>query len=121
MCPWVDLALDLRQDETMRKSAAAYLGGHPADDPIASPLGADLTGLPPLLIQAGTGDDRLADANALTDHARTHGVDARLELYPVDAHVFQVFWSFLPEAAEALQAAGMFARDSEVRADRQVG
>ena len=105
----------------MRQSAAAYLGGHPADDPIASPLGADLTGLPPLLIQAGTGDDRLADANALTDQAREHGVDARLELYPVDAHVFHMFWSFLPEAKEALQAAGRFVRDSEDREDRQAG
>jgi epsilon-lactone hydrolase len=121
MCPWVDLAVELRDDETMRKSAAAYLGGHPADDPIASPLGADLTGLPPLLIQAGTGDDRLADANALTDHARAHGVDARLELYPVDAHVFQMFWSFLPEAKEALQAAGRYVRDSELRENRQAG
>jgi acetyl esterase/lipase len=121
MCPWVDLAVELRDDETMRKSAAAYLGGHPADDPIASPLGADLTGLPPLLIQAGTGDDRLADANALTDHARAHGVDARLELYPVDAHVFQMFWSFLPEAKEALQAAGRFVRDSELRENRKAG
>ena len=63
----------------------------------------------------------MPDANALTDHARAHGVDARLELYPVDAHVFQLFWSFLPEAAEALQAAGLFVRDSEVREDRQAG
>jgi epsilon-lactone hydrolase len=108
MCPWVDLALSLRHDEGMRRAAAAYLGGHSADDPVASPLGADLTGLPALLIQAATGDDRLADANALTDHARRHGVDARLELYSVDAHVFQLFWPFLPEAAEAVQAAGRF-------------
>jgi epsilon-lactone hydrolase len=121
MCPWVDLAVELSDNEAMRQSAAAYLGGHPADDPIASPLGADLTGLPPLLIQAGTGDDRLADANALTDQAREHGVDARLELYPVDAHVFHMFWSFLPEAKEALQAAGRFVRDSELREDRQAG
>jgi monoterpene epsilon-lactone hydrolase len=111
MCPWVDLELKLRHDEGIRRFAAAYLAGHPADDPVASPLGADLTGLPPLLIQAATGDDRLADANALTDHARGQGVDARLELYSVDAHVFQLFWSFLPEAAEALQAAGEFARE----------
>jgi monoterpene epsilon-lactone hydrolase len=111
MCPWVDLALSLRHDEAMRRSAAAYLGGHSADDPVASPLGADLTGLPPLLIQAATGDDRLEDANALTDRAHEHGVDARLELYPVDAHVFQLFWPFLPEAAEALAAAGRFVRE----------
>jgi epsilon-lactone hydrolase len=121
MCPWVDLAVELHDDETMRKTAAVYLGGHPADDPIASPLGADLTGLAPLLIQAGTGDERLADANALTDHARAHGVEARLELYPVDAHVFHMFWSFLPEAKEALEAAGRFVRDSELREDRKAG
>jgi epsilon-lactone hydrolase len=121
MCPWVDLAVELQDNDAMRKSAAAYLGGHPANDPIASPLGADLTGLAPLLIQAGTGDERLADANALTDHARAHGVDVRLELYPVDAHVFHMFWSFLPEAKEALQAAGRFVRDSEVREDRRAG
>jgi epsilon-lactone hydrolase len=117
MCPWVDLALSLRHDEGMRRAAAAYLGGHSADDPVASPLGADLTGLPALLIQAATGDDRLADANALTDHARRHGVHARLELYSVDAHVFQLFWPFLPEAAEALQAAGRFV--GEVRPARR--
>jgi epsilon-lactone hydrolase len=121
MCPWVDLELSLRQDDAIRRYAAAYLAGHPADDPVVSPLGADLTGLPPLLIQAATGDDRLADARALTDRAREHGVDARLELYPVDAHVFQLFWSFLPEAAESLEAAGQFVRDSSVRDDRQVG
>jgi epsilon-lactone hydrolase len=111
MCPWVDLAMSLGEDEGMGRAAAVYLGGHPADDPVASPLGADFRGLPPLLIQAATGDDRLADANALADHARSHDVDARLDLYSVDAHVFQLFWSFLPEAAEALQAAGRFVRE----------
>jgi acetyl esterase/lipase len=109
MCPWVDLGLNLRDDDGIRRNAAAYLAGHPADDPVASPLGADLTDLPPLLIQAATGDDRLMDANALTERARRHGVDARLELYSVDAHVFHLFWSFLPEAAEALEACGRFA------------
>jgi epsilon-lactone hydrolase len=121
MCPWVDLELNLRHDEGMRRFAAAYLGGHPADDPVASPLGADLTDLPPLLIQAATGDDRLMDANALADRARDHGVDARLELYSVDAHVFQLFWSFLPEAAEAVEAAGRFVRDSGARESRVAG
>jgi monoterpene epsilon-lactone hydrolase len=115
MCPWVDLARNLLDDEASRRCAAAYLGAHPADDPVASPLGADLDGLPPLLIQAATGDKRLTDAQALADHARRHGIDAQLELYPVDAHVFQLFWSFLPEAAEAIEAAGRFAREGRGR------
>jgi acetyl esterase/lipase len=90
----------------------AYLAGHPVEDPLVSPLLADLSGLPPMLIQAATGDERLEDAKKLAALAREHGVDARLELYPVATHVFQVFWSFLPEASEALQQAGAFARRS---------
>ncbi len=90
----------------------AYLAGHPIEDPLVSPLLADLSGLPPLLIQAATGDDRLEDSKKLAALAREQGVDARLELYPVATHVFQVFWSFLPEASEALQQAGAFARRS---------
>jgi epsilon-lactone hydrolase len=85
-----------------------YLAGHDPTDPLVAPLKADLHGLPPLLVQAATGDARLADAKALAARARDHGVDARLDLYPVDAHAFHLFWSFLPEAADALAAAGAF-------------
>ena len=73
----------------------------------ASPLLGDLAGLPPLLIQGATGDP-LGDARPLHERARTQGVAAELELYPSDAHAFQLFWSFLPEAADALEAAGRF-------------
>ncbi len=121
LCPGVDLTGELCPPEDATATAVvvqglleAYLGDHPVDDPIVSPLTADLSGLPPLLIQAATGDDRVADAHALTARAREHGVDVRLELYPVATHVFQTFWSFLPEAAQALESAGRFAR--EVRA-----
>jgi acetyl esterase/lipase len=74
-------------------------------------LAADLTGLPPLLIQTATGDFALPDARRLVDRASAHGVDARLELYAAETHVFHVFWSFLPEAADALQQAGDFIRE----------
>ena len=94
----------------LRAFAESYLDGHPADDPIVDPLGADLTGLPPMLIQGGTGDVIVEDAHLLAEHARRHGVEATLALYPVDTHDFQIFWSFLPEAAEAVQQAGDFAR-----------
>lgn len=76
-----------------------------------NPLRADLAGLPPMLVQGGTGDVIVGDAQRLAAHARQHGVDVRLELYPVATHDFQVFWSFLPEAADALKQAGRFARD----------
>jgi epsilon-lactone hydrolase len=120
-CPWLDLRLSQPADshtgtapvlsiDQARLCAHAYLGDHPANDPIVDPLSADLTGLPPLLIQAATGDARLADAKALAIRAREQGVNARLELFPVDAHVFQLFWSFLPEAADAIDIAGNYVR-----------
>ena len=88
-----------------------YLDGHPAEDPAVNPLMADLSGLPPMLVQAATGDLILPDARALVDRAVEHGVAAQLEVYPADTHVFHVFWSFLPEAADALQRAAGFARE----------
>jgi epsilon-lactone hydrolase len=118
-CPWIDLALrsgsgstaPLAAEDEARRCAAAYLAGHPVDDPIVDPLHADLSGLPPMLIQAATGDARLADAKALAARAEDHGVEVRLELFPVDAHAFQLFWSFLPEAADAIETAGAFIRE----------
>jgi monoterpene epsilon-lactone hydrolase len=118
-CPWVTLAPrpDRPSSDTPAtpvaidgafRCAAAYLAGHTPDDPVVDPLSADLAGLPRMLIQAATGDAHLADAQALAAHARSHGVDVRLELFPVDAHAFQLFWSFLPEAADAIEAAGVF-------------
>jgi acetyl esterase/lipase len=118
LCPGLDLTgegvfapRDAATREVTRRTAEAYLAGHPVDDPVVSPLTADLTGLPPLLIQSATGDDALPQARALTDHASRHGVDARFELYQADTHVFHVFWAFLPEAADALQHAGGFIRE----------
>jgi monoterpene epsilon-lactone hydrolase len=120
LCPSVDLTFTVRSDAEDQSGAAAasaelrrrftgpYLAGHPVDDPVVSPLLADLHGLPPMLIQAATGDELLAQAHRLTEHARGCGVDARLELYPTAPHDFQLFWSFLPEAADAIQRAGRF-------------
>jgi acetyl esterase/lipase len=122
-CPWVDLVEAGRDrtaahelDEIRRAAAGLYLGGHPADDPLVSPLSADLAGLPPMLIQAATGDPLLGEARQLADHAGDCGVDARFELFPVDTHDFHVFWSFLPEAAQALRQAGRFAREVNLAA-----
>jgi acetyl esterase/lipase len=63
-----------------------------------------------MLIQAGADDPVVDDARRLAAHARDHGVEVRLELYPVAAHLFHLFWSFLPEAANAIGAAGAFIR-----------
>ncbi|GLY79938.1 alpha/beta hydrolase fold domain-containing protein [Actinoallomurus iriomotensis] len=89
---------------------ARYLDGHPVDDPLLDPLHADLRGLPPMLIQAAAGDEGLPDAERLAEHAHSHGVDVRLEIYPVAAQSFQLYWSFLPEAADAIARFGEYAR-----------
>jgi epsilon-lactone hydrolase len=89
-------------------AAKAYLAGHPLEDPLVSPLRGDLHGLPPLLVQAATDDRARPQADALVDLARSHGVEVRFELYPSDAHVFHMFWSFLPEAMAALASIGAF-------------
>ena len=123
LCPGVDptgnaiLAASAGDDppeelEKMTRTMEAYLAGHPVGDPFINPLVADLSGLPPMLVQAATGDLVLPESRLLVDRAVAHGVDARLELYPADTHVFHVFWSFLPEAADALQRAGAFVRSS---------
>jgi monoterpene epsilon-lactone hydrolase len=124
LCPSVDLSFTVasvpedRSDpaaasaELRRRFTGPYLAGHPIDDPVVSPLSADLHGLPPMLIQAATGDDLLAQAHRLTEYARSFGVDARLELYPTAPHDFQLFWSFLPEAADAVQRAGRFCAET---------
>lgn len=50
----------------------------------------------------------LRDARELVARARSHGVDARLELYPVNTRVFHLCSSFLPDAAKAIERAGSY-------------
>lgn len=117
LCPGVDLGsiLDASapaaanpQFDVLTRVTAWYVGDQPIDDPLLSPLVADPTGLPPLLIQAATGDPIAPDSRELADRAEQNGVRVELELYPVDTHVFQLFWSFLPEAQEAMAKIGQF-------------
>lgn len=132
LCPWLDIGLrhaelastaepadaPMATEAEVLRCARAYLNGHPFDDPIVDPLVADLRGLPPMLVQAATGDARVADAEALAVRARAQGAEVRLELYPVQAHAFQLFWSFLPEAADAFAAAGEFIREIAAGSER---
>ena len=119
LCPSVDMSGGMLTSTTrphpmdeIWRAAQSYLAGHSIEDPLVSPLRGDLTGLPPLLVQLATGDRARPEAEELAGRARDHGVDVRLELYPVDTHVFHIFWSFLPEAVDALAQAGEFVRDA---------
>ena len=117
-CPGVDPSFESLAesdvegaDELLEKSReliGSYLAGHSLEDPLVSPLTADLTGLPPLLIQAAEGDLALGDALTLETRMRESGVAVTLEPYFSMTHAFQMFWTFLPEAVEALASAGRF-------------
>ena len=83
--------------------ASTFLGpdGKP-DDPLANPLHADLTGLPPLLIQVGADETLLDDSRALAAAARRAGVDVTLEEEPEMQHVYHFLAGVAPEADAAI-------------------
>jgi acetyl esterase/lipase len=120
--PWLDLALS---GETMvtkadvdpmctpallAMMAAAYLGGADARTPGASPLYADLAGLPPLLVQVGTSETLLDDARRFAERAERAGVRVALEVWDDMIHVWHAFAMLLPEGQQAVDRIGAFVR-----------
>ena len=85
-----------------------YVAGADASDPYISPIFGDLTGLPPLLIQAGTHEILLSDALRLAARAATADVAVTLEITPGVPHVFQGYAAMLDEGAAALDRAAAF-------------
>ena len=92
-------------------NAGAYLQGQDPTTPSASPLFADLTGLPPTLILAGTNDALLDDSTRLADRARQAGVAVTAERRRRDVPHVADDVAFLPEARAAVQEIGEFVRD----------
>jgi monoterpene epsilon-lactone hydrolase len=87
-----------------------YVAGQAADAPTISPLFADLAGLPPLLVQVGTDECLLDDSTRLADRASDAGTDVVLEVWDDMIHVWQAFFSMLPEGREAIDAIAAFLR-----------
>ena len=92
----------------LNRMAEAYLGGLDLRTPLASPLYAELGGLPPLLIQVGTEETLYDDSTRFADKARQAGVEVDLEVWPEMIHVFQAFAPMVPEAREAVSKIGDF-------------
>jgi monoterpene epsilon-lactone hydrolase len=90
--------------------AALYMGDRDRRAPFASPLYADLRGLPPLLIQVGTCETLLSDAQRFAERARTAGVEVILETYEDQSHVWQVFASCHEVGQRAIDRIGEFVR-----------
>jgi epsilon-lactone hydrolase len=120
--PWVDLTFSGASYRTraaadpivtrpgIDEMARAYLGTSPPESPLASPLFADLRGLPPLLIHVGSDEVLLDDAVQLANRAKAAGVDATLEVWDRMIHVWHWFLPMLDEAQSAVDGIGRFIR-----------
>ena len=96
--------------EGLRLRIPDYVADADAADPLISPVFADLTGLPPLLIQVGTNEILLSDALRLADRAAMADVTVTLDVTDGVPHVFQAFAAMLDEAGAALDRASTFLR-----------
>jgi epsilon-lactone hydrolase len=91
-----------------REFSQMYMGKSGPQDPLVSPIFADLKGLPPILIQVGTCEVLLSDARGLVERARQAGVNAVLEEWEKMQHEWQFTAGFIPEGRRAVSAIGEF-------------
>ena len=120
MSPYADLTLagttmETRREvdpllslENLQPRVIDYTSGQDAALGLISPVFADLSGLPPLIIQAGTHEVLLDDAVRLAQQAASADVEVTLDITPRVPHVFQAYYPILDEAAAALDRAGQF-------------
>jgi epsilon-lactone hydrolase len=118
--PWVDMegtggsmSSKAADDPSLNREvilgmASAYLNGASPRAPLASPLYANLAGLPPLLIQVGSSEVLLDDATRLAARAGEANVAVQLEVWPRMPHVWHGFASMLSEGRDAIAGAGAF-------------
>jgi len=123
LSPWTDLTLSgesmtacAKSDPLIGRASSAfhaglYLGQQDPASPLASPVFADLHGLPPMLIQVGEYETLRSDAERLAANARQAEVPARLEVWEGMWHVWQMFAGLMPEAQRAIQVAGKFIQE----------
>jgi acetyl esterase/lipase len=122
LSPWADLTLAGPSIETraeldplcsqaaLQRAGHWYLAGADPAQPFASPVYADLHGLPPLLIQVGDHERLLSDSTRLAEHARAAAAEATLEIWDELWHVFQSWAGVLPEGQQAIERIGAFIR-----------
>jgi len=120
--PWVDLTgetgwrdVDPAVDPNVRpaeldRMTEAYMAGGDPRHPHAAPIHADLSGLPPLLVQVGTAEILLPDATGLAERARAAGVEVVLEVEQGAPHVWHHFAPKVPESLAAIARLGDFIR-----------
>ena len=122
LCPLADLTLSgesmqrnrhvepLLTREWLAINNEYYSAETPREDPLLSPIFADLSGLPPMLIQAAGNDLLLDDARRLHAAAKDAGVDSKLEVFADLGHDFQLAPDLVPEARRAIAMAGAYVK-----------
>jgi epsilon-lactone hydrolase len=120
--PWVDLACTGETLETnaavdltvtkasLQRMASQYLHGADPRTPLASPLYADLSGLPPLLIVVGGDEALLDDSVRFARAAGMTGVDVTLYIGAGMQHIFPIYCGMIPEADAAVAMVGGWIR-----------
>ena len=124
LSPWLDVT---GSGESMRTRAgrdplfkphympdvvSRYCDEHETRLPTVSPVFADVTGLPPTLIQVGDEEILLSDSERFADRLADAGVDVKLDVWPGMWHVWQMFVRLMPESRLANIKLGHFVRDS---------
>jgi epsilon-lactone hydrolase len=119
--PWLDmeavremsdeaLEWDLLRPEQLVLFAGWFLADGDRRHPLANPLYADPTGLPPMLVLVGGREILLDDARRFTSNAQDAGVDVTLEVVPEMIHIWHVFGPMFPEAVEASDRVASYVR-----------
>ena len=114
ICPAPDLALpgaswntEPYLDYLTREIAQAwldyYVGPDQYEDPLASPIHGDLTGLPPILMHAGGVEGLLDEIECLAEKLRNAGVPLTYHVTPEMPHVWHLFVGLIPQAEASLQ------------------
>jgi acetyl esterase/lipase len=118
--PWVDLALTGASMESkaavdpllsrtyLSELASLYLNGADALGPLASPINADLAGLPPMLIQVGSAETLLDDSVRLAAVAGATDIAVHLEIWPHMIHAWHLFYQDVADGRRSLASAGTF-------------
>jgi len=127
LSPWIDLACrhntahpNARTDPYIPIKKFAQIGRllAPTDDPLLGLLDADLTGMPPTLIQVGSGEVLRSDAERMATRLAESGVECALQIWDRQVHVFQAAADVLPEGRAAIADIGLFLRDRLFRGQR---
>jgi epsilon-lactone hydrolase len=123
LAPWTDLsnsgdsmtrnaAYDWIEQRMARQWAEWFCQGTSAGSPLVSPIHADLKGLPPIYIQAGSAEILHDMICAFVDQAEKQGAQVRLDVWPNMTHDFQAFGDITPESKAALLRIREVARET---------